>query len=183
LNQSLIRRRLHIIVRQEMNKRKLARGIAYGAMMGLMLFNLMRPKNERIFVSPDEKGSLSRTISERNYTAVVTNSDHRFFQIYYKPKRDSRDYLLPLAIGVAFGIATYRNPSENSKNQLINADQRIATEHTKYPEFVREDSDRALFSGDELVAVFASWLKRQPPTDSNTNTIEQAGNSDAEQAV
>jgi hypothetical protein len=157
-----------------MNKRKLAWGIAYGAMMGLMLFNLMRPKSERVFLAPDEKGSLSRTISERNYSVEVSEVDHRILQIYFKPKREVWDYLLPLAMGVAIGIATFRNPPKSSVNPLGDADQRIVTEHTLYPEFVREDSDRALFSGDELVAVFDSWLKRQPPTGSRKmNTTEQ----------
>jgi len=164
-------------------KRKLVWGIAYGAMMGLMLFNLMRPKSEQIFLAPDEKGSLSRTISERNYTAEVSELDHRILRIHFKPKRDSWDYLLPLAMGVAIGIATFRNPPKSSDNQLVDADQRIVTEHTMYPDFVREDSDRSLFSGDELVAVFATWLKWQPPADTKIHTTEQGGDGDAEEAV
>ena len=150
-------------------------------MMGLLLFNLMRPKSERIYVSPDENGSLSRTISERDYTAVVSESEHGFLEIYYKPNRESWDYFLPLAMGVAIGIATFRNPPERSKSQLADADQRIVTEHTMYSEFIREDSDRAFFSRDELVEVFASWLKQQPTKDKNTT--EQVGDGDAEEAV
>jgi hypothetical protein len=161
-----------------MNNRKLAWGIAYGLMMGLMLFNVMRPKSELIFLAPDEKGSLSRTISGRNYTAEVSELDHRALQIHLKPKRELWDYLFPLAMGVAIGIATFRNPPKSRKDQLVDADPRIVTEHAKYQDFVREDSDRAFFSGDELVTVFASWLKRQPQAKlKKINTTEQEGTS------
>ncbi len=159
-----------------MKKRKLAWGIAYGAMMGLMLFNLMRPKSEWIYLVPDEKGSLSRTISERDYTAEVSELDHRILRIHFKTKRDSWDCLIPLAMGVAIGIAIFRNPPKSSDNQLVDADQRIVTEHTKYPDFIREDSDRSLFSGDELVSIFVSWLKRQP-------TTEPMDDAEAEQVI
>ena len=161
-----------------MNKHKLAWGIAYGAMMGLMLFSLLRPKSELIFIAPDENGSFSRTLSERNYTVVFREVDHRILQISFRPKRELWDYLLPIAMGVAMGIAVFRNPPNSREDQLVDADPRIVTDHTLYQDFVREDSDRALFSGDELVTVFASWLKRQPLTKSQKmNTTEQDGTS------
>ena len=138
-----------------MKKSKIAYGIAYGAMMGLMLFSLMRPKSERVFLVPDDKGSLSRTITERNYTAEVRELDHRILSIYFKPNRDHWDYLFPVAMGIAIGIAIFRNPPKSRENQLVDADQRIVTEHTLYPNFVREDSDRALFGAPENLV--GSW--------------------------
>ena len=156
-----------------MNKHRLAWGIAYWAMTGLMLFSLMRPKSELIYIAPDEKGSLSRIIAERNHTVVVRELDHRILQVSFRPKRELFEYLLPIAMGVMIGIAVFRNPPRSRENQLVDADQRIVTGHTLYPDFVREDSDRALFSGDELVAAFDSWLKKQPVADRKKDVTEQ----------
>lgn len=65
----------------------------------------MLPKNERIIVSPDQNGSLSQIVSERNYTAVVNELDHRILLVSFTSKRDVWDYQFPLAMGVALGIS------------------------------------------------------------------------------
>ncbi|MCU0796444.1 MAG: hypothetical protein MUF31_10965 [Akkermansiaceae bacterium] len=160
-----------------MNKLKLACCIAYGLMIALMFFNLLLPESEQIYLAPNESGSFSRTISERDYTVEVRDLEHRTLRIDFKPKRELWDVLFPIAVGVAMGIAVFRNPPKSVKSQQVDADPRIVTEHRLYPDFLREDSDRAFFSGNELVAVFGSWLKNQPSAGAKgKNTNEHDGN-------